>query len=201
MSTITEIVRVCKRYLSGEMNNKAFESGFDSLVLGSEEELAKLDSFRHIEAIRHALELFEPVEAVRATDDSLIDEAELRRLVASSVRALDCSPAILAHDQALTTQLNDQCTRRVLVYGEALMLVEFTFQKGGIGAMHKHEQHDQVGYVVKGSLELTVGEEKRVVRAGDSYYAARNVLHGVVALEDDTVIMDAFTPKREDFLG
>lgn len=201
MSIVLEIVKVCKRYLNREINTKAFESGFDSLVFRYEDELAKLDNFCHIEAIRNALEVFEPVDAARSADDSLIDEAELQRLVERSVRALDYSPAILAHDQALMTQLNDQCTRRVLVYGEALMLVEFTFQKGGIGAMHKHEHHDQVGYVVKGSLELTAGEETRIVRAGDSYYAARNVLHGVVALEDDTVLIDAFNPKREDFLG
>jgi len=35
---------------------------------------------------------------------------------------------------------------------------------------------------------------------GDTYYAKKNVLHGVVALEDDSVIIDAFTPPRADFL-
>lgn len=34
---------------------------------------------------------------------------------------------------------------------------------------------------------------------GDSYYVAPNELHGATALED-AVILDIFTPQREDFL-
>lgn len=107
---------------------------------------------------------------------------------------------ILAKEEALVKQLNDKCSRRILVYSDAIMLVEFRFKKGGIGEAHKHADHEQVGYIAQGSFELTVGNEKRVVHAGDSYYAARNVLHGVVALEEDSVIIDTFTPKRDDFL-
>ena len=202
MSILAEIIKVCDRYLAGEMNVKAFESGFDSLVFRHEEELiAQSRVFQRIEAIRDAMEIFEPLEAVRAADASLIDETDLRRRITENVVQLKSSPAILPYDEALKSHLNDKCTRRVLVYGEALMLVEFTFKKGGIGAMHQHEHHDQVGYIVKGSFELTAGDETRIVRAGDSYYAAKNVPHGVVALEDDSVIIDAFTPKRDDFLG
>ncbi len=95
---------------------------------------------------------------------------------------------------------SDKSTRRVLIHGEALMLVEFRFQKGGIGTPHRHAEHDQVGYIAKGSFEITVDGENKTVHAGDTYYAAKNVLHGVVALEEDSVIIDAFTPPRADFL-
>lgn len=95
---------------------------------------------------------------------------------------------------------DEKSTRRVLSYGENLMLVEWRFAKGGIGKPHKHDIHDQVGYIAKGSFELTVGDETKIVREGDSYYAPKNVMHGVVALEEDSVIIDAFTPMRADFL-
>jgi quercetin dioxygenase-like cupin family protein len=107
---------------------------------------------------------------------------------------------IMLKPDAIFTQLNDKATRKILSYGNSLMLVEFCFQKGGVGEPHKHENHEQVGYIAKGSFELMVGNEKRIVKQGDSYYAAKNVLHGVVALEDDSVIIDAFTPIRQDFL-
>ena len=81
-----------------------------------------------------------------------------------------------------------------------MMLVEFRFQKGGVGTPHKHEEHEQVGYIAKGSFEITVDGKVQVVHAGDTYYAARNVMHGVVALEEDSVIIDTFTPPRADFL-
>ncbi|HWR39874.1 MAG TPA: cupin domain-containing protein [Patescibacteria group bacterium] len=107
---------------------------------------------------------------------------------------------IVQERDVLVLQLNDKCTRRVLNYGPELMLVEFCFQKGGVGEPHAHENHEQVGYIVNGSFELQVGDEKRTVTKGDSYYAGKNVLHGVVALEDHSVIIDAFTPARQDFL-
>lgn len=107
---------------------------------------------------------------------------------------------ISTYEESLFTQVSDKSTRRVLIHGEKMMLVEFRFKQGGIGEPHKHENHDQIGYIAKGSFEVTVGPDKRILKQGDSYYAGKNVLHGVVALEEDSVIIDAFTPIREDFL-
>ena len=95
---------------------------------------------------------------------------------------------------------SDKSTRRVLIHGPALMLVEFRFQKGGVGVPHRHPEHEQVGYIAKGSFEINIDGEVRTALVGDTYYAKKNVLHGVVALEDDSVIIDAFTPPRADFL-
>ncbi|MGC9329327.1 MAG: cupin domain-containing protein [Candidatus Hinthialibacter sp.] len=86
--------------------------------------------------------------------------------------------------------------RKILAADGKLMAVEFTFQKGAIGEVHSHP-HEQIGYVVQGSFELEINGEKEILHAGDSYYAAPNVAHGVVALEDG-VIFDVFTPQRED---
>lgn len=107
---------------------------------------------------------------------------------------------IVEYDKTSEIPVGEKSTRRVLIHGPALMLVEFRFQKGGIGALHKHEAHEQVGYIAKGSFEITVEGQTRTVHAGDTYYAAKNIVHGVVALEDDSVIIDAFTPPRADFL-
>ncbi len=97
-------------------------------------------------------------------------------------------------------QLDEYVSRKILVSGEALMLVEVSFKKGGVGTPHRHADHEQIGYIAQGSFELTIGDEKRTIAKGDSYHAPRNVLHGVVALEEDSVILDIFTPVRADFL-
>lgn len=107
---------------------------------------------------------------------------------------------IRLYKETAETRVNDKCVRRVLSYGENLMLVEFRFAKGGVGAPHSHDQHDQVGYVAQGSFEITVGGETKVAREGDSYYAPKHTLHGVVALEEESVLIDSFTPQRADFL-
>ncbi|MCF3651498.1 cupin domain-containing protein [Synoicihabitans lomoniglobus] len=95
--------------------------------------------------------------------------------------------------------LDENVSRRVLQNGDTLMLVEFRFRQGGIGAMHRHADHEQVGLITRGRFEVTVGDDTQVLGVGDSYYAAKNVPHGVRALEDGTII-DAFTPVRTDFL-
>jgi quercetin dioxygenase-like cupin family protein len=40
---------------------------------------------------------------------------------------------------------------------------------------------------------------KDIVRDGDTFYVPSSVPHGVVALER-SVILDIFTPQRQDFL-
>ena len=107
---------------------------------------------------------------------------------------------IVEYANALETKVDEKCIRRVLSHSENLMMVEVRFAKGGIGAMHLHTDHEQISYIVKGSLEVTVGDEVKVLRPGDSFYAPKHTLHGVVALEEDSVIIDVFTPRRSDFL-
>lgn len=90
-------------------------------------------------------------------------------------------------------------TRKVLSYDKNLMAVEVHFKKGAVGEKHKHP-HEQIGYVVKGSIEYyEEGEEKRVLVKGDSYYVEPEKIHGVVAL-DETLLLDIFTPIREEFV-
>lgn len=107
---------------------------------------------------------------------------------------------IIRNNEVSVKVLDEKSSRKILGNGGSLMMVEVTFQKGGVGAAHSHRDHEQISYIVKGSFEVTVGEDKQVMKAGDSFYAAKHIIHGVVALEDDSVILDVFTPIREDFL-
>ena len=91
-------------------------------------------------------------------------------------------------------------SRKILSWGGKLMMVEVTMQKGGRGEVHTHP-HEQISYIAAGSFEFTVGDEKQIVHAGDSLYVAPNLPHGTLSLEDGSVVVDIFTPIREDFLG
>lgn len=83
-------------------------------------------------------------------------------------------------------------------FSNELMLVKVAFQEGGIGATHKHP-HLQISYVASGAFEVTIGQENRLLRAGDVYFVPSNVLHGAVCLEEG-ILIDVFNPLREDFL-
>ena len=85
------------------------------------------------------------------------------------------------HAEALPQTAGEGVTRRVLAYTDGLMCVENTFEKGAVGALH-HHPHTQITYVVSGAFDFTVDGVTRTVRAGD------------------TILLDIFTPMREDFV-
>lgn len=92
----------------------------------------------------------------------------------------------------------DGVRRQVLTHGPDLMLVKVQFETGSIGARHQHV-HSQITYVESGVFRCVVGEEEVVLRAGGTFYAAPNVWHGVECLEAG-VLLDSFSPMREDFV-
>lgn len=97
-------------------------------------------------------------------------------------------------------ELGGGIKRKIVGYTDELMLVHLCFDKGAIGAPHSHEIHDQIGYVVSGSFEAEVDGKKQVLKAGDAYIAPKHQVHGAVALEQNSILLDAFSPAREDFL-
>ncbi len=88
-------------------------------------------------------------------------------------------------------------TRKTLAQSQLMMICEFTFNAHVEVPIHTHP-HEQVGYVVKGRVEMTIAGEKFELSQGDSYYAPGNVPHGAQTLEP-TIIVDTFSPPREDY--
>ena len=88
--------------------------------------------------------------------------------------------------------------RRVILDLPELMLVEFTFEKGGVGALHSHP-HVQSSYVAAGVFDVTIDGVTQRIEAGGAYIVPSGLVHGVTAIEAGTLI-DSFTPRRNDFL-
>ena len=88
--------------------------------------------------------------------------------------------------------------RKTLVHGDKTLMVEFRLQKGFPLPRHAHP-HEQTGYLVSGRLRLTVGDEARDLKPGDSWCIAGGVEHGAEVLED-SVAIEVFAPVREDYL-
>ena len=90
-------------------------------------------------------------------------------------------------------------TRKVMAYNDKLFLAEHQMLKGWVGTVHSHP-HEQIVYVVRGLLKITSQGKTFEVRAGDSFAVRGGVEHGASALEDSLVI-DVFTPCREDYIA
>lgn len=95
--------------------------------------------------------------------------------------------------------LENGVIRKIKGYIGDLMVVELHWNKGMVGTVHTHP-HRQCGYIVRGSFDAEVNGEHAILRAGDCFYAEANEPHGLTALEDDCLMLDIFTPYREDFV-
>ena len=98
------------------------------------------------------------------------------------------------------TELGDGIRRKIVGHTPQLMSVLVQFDRGAVGTPHAHDGHDQIAYVLAGSFEADVAGARRLLRVGDAFVAARHQPHGVVALEDGSMLLDQFSPCREDFL-
>lgn len=103
------------------------------------------------------------------------------------------------HEDIQGQDAGEGVVRRVLAYCDQMMCVENTFKKGAVGAMH-HHPHTQITYVASGKFEFTIDGEVHTVSAGDTLLKQDGVVHGCTCLEDG-ILVDIFTPMREDFIS
>ena len=96
-------------------------------------------------------------------------------------------------------KVGEGVTRQIMGYDSDLMLVKVNFTKGGIGYAHNHV-HQQVSYVMEGKFEVEIEGKKEILEKGDAFVVPSNVMHGAVCLEDG-ILIDTFSPMREDFLN
>lgn len=88
--------------------------------------------------------------------------------------------------------------RQIYGYNEAVMMVKVKFEEGAIGTLHQH-LHAQVTYVESGIFEVSIDNQIKTLVKGDGFFAPPHKIHGVVCKEAG-VLIDVFTPHREDFL-
>jgi quercetin dioxygenase-like cupin family protein len=84
-------------------------------------------------------------------------------------------------------------------WGERVMMSMVEMAPNSVVPRHTHP-HEQMGMVLDGEFELTVGEESRLLKAGDGYLVPSGVEHSVKVLAAPTRAMDIFSPPRQDYM-
>ena len=84
------------------------------------------------------------------------------------------------------------------VYGEKIMMSFVYFDPNSDVQEHSHP-HEQMGTVIEGEFELVIDGESKIVRAGDAYLVPSNVNHSARTFDKKTVVLDIFSPPREDY--
>lgn len=109
------------------------------------------------------------------------------------------SKTFICENETKWETIGDGITRQILGYDGHIMMVKIKAEKAGpVGVEHAH-YHPQVTYVSSGKFEFTIGNEKKVVTAGDGMYMEPDVRHSCICIEPG-IIVDCFSPMREDFL-
>lgn len=106
-------------------------------------------------------------------------------------------PRVRSYDELNAVDQFPGVVRRTLASGENLTLVEIQLSTGAEVPEHTHP-HEQAGHVISGRVRFRMGGETSDLKAGDSYLIPGELPHHVVAI-DDAVLIEVFSPVREDF--
>jgi quercetin dioxygenase-like cupin family protein len=88
---------------------------------------------------------------------------------------------------------------RQMVTGDRLMVCRLTLAARTVTPIHTHV-HEQMTLVERGRADFFVEGQKRTAKAGDVLLFPSGILHGATMLEEEVVLIDIFSPPREDFL-
>lgn len=100
--------------------------------------------------------------------------------------------------QAAQVEMAPGIYRRTMSMTDEVMLCEFFLERGAHIPQHSHT-NDQVGYLISGQLQVTIGSQTRILNPGDSYAVPGGLVHSVQVLEDSLVV-DVFSPPRHDYI-
>jgi quercetin dioxygenase-like cupin family protein len=85
-----------------------------------------------------------------------------------------------------------------IVWGTGIMLSLVELEPRAVVAEHEHP-HEQMGLIIEGRAEFTVGGERRVLGPGEMYQIPGGVRHSVLALDEPVTVLDVFHPPREEY--
>ena len=88
---------------------------------------------------------------------------------------------------------------RQMVIGQHLMICRFRFAANLITPEHTHP-HEQMSLVISGRVRFFVEGREQIASPGDVLHFPSNCLHGATMMDEEVVLIDIFTPLREDFL-
>jgi quercetin dioxygenase-like cupin family protein len=84
------------------------------------------------------------------------------------------------------------------VFGRNLLLNFLTFGPGRGFPTHDHPE-EQFGLIMEGEMELTIGEETKLLRKGDLYAIPPSVPHSGRTIDQACLVLDIFSPPRAGF--
>ena len=87
-------------------------------------------------------------------------------------------------------------TAKTLMVGENVLVLEIFREKGLIDNRHVHDDHETVGYLLKGKLKMEIGDQVFIAEPGATWIHYPGVEHQSEALEDCIQLEIKSPPKK-----
>ncbi len=100
-------------------------------------------------------------------------------------------------EQGLFRQLTDEISTRIFP-GDQAMLSVVRVAPNAKGTLHHHPE-EQWGVMLEGSAIRLQGGEEIEVKKGDFWRTPGGVEHSVIGGPDGAVILDVFSPPRDEY--
>ena len=118
---------------------------------------------------------------------------------------MEATTKVKAHPQhtdwsSVHAERLEEGVERQMIVGENVMVCRLRFAPRVVTPAHEHP-HEQITLVERGRVLFTVGDEQRVAEAGDVLHFPPGSWHGATMLDEEVVLIDIFSPIREDFLA
>ena len=88
---------------------------------------------------------------------------------------------------------------RQMIWGNRVMVCRLRFKPHVVTEVHTHP-HEQMTMVERGRVRFTIGGVDRLASAGDVLHFPSELAHGATILDEEVVLIDIFSPVREDLL-
>ena len=112
-------------------------------------------------------------------------------------------PAVLSAQQADWSSIPAvriaEGIERQLFWGDRVMVCRLRVAPHTVTAVHSHP-HEQITMVERGRVRYIIEGQERVLEQGDMLHLPSGISHGATMLDEEVVLVDIFSPVREDFL-
>ena len=88
---------------------------------------------------------------------------------------------------------------RQLFWGDRVMVCRLRIAPHTVTAVHSHP-HEQITMVERGRVRYIIEGQERVLEQGEMLHLPSGISHGATMLDEEVVLVDIFSPLREDFL-
>ncbi|MEM8860849.1 MAG: cupin domain-containing protein [Chloroflexota bacterium] len=99
--------------------------------------------------------------------------------------------------QGIARQLTEGLSARIFV-GDNVMVSIVRIEPNSAGNVHNHPE-EQWGFLLEGECIRMQGDEEFEATAGDFWQTPGNVMHGIRTGDKGAVVLDIFSPPREEY--